>query len=474
VAKPKRNLRPKTGQKKTRATGKTIEGHLYKRLKNGRYIPADDRREGNFYLEVRRGDRRALYDAKGKNIKDLPSARKAQKKIMDEINALNRRDYAIRLRERVIQADDELSAIHKQQWSPISEVWPIFRDSPFRSTYTADRLRKYTLSIERLALHPPAKYLQDIRGEEARHYLADYETRYSNSKATLNAMRGRLATIWDILQEHIDLPDNPWKRIKIRGQDNVNKQPLSRKEVLAFLDACLATTPAGAQHGDLQLLALIGLGTGQRLKDCATLQISEVDLETRLIKRVAAKTRHKKRAPVLSKIPVFDLPDQPDALYNALKQRIDNAPPTQEEVCPWSNAAYDKGPGERVYHYLDIAWQKSGIKNRHVKSPTGKNLCVKGFHSLRHTYVRSLGLADVSQALATKAVGHSNPQITQVYTSVGREEAEIISAGPERYLKEGGDKPREHLPRHVIELLKAIDPADPTSTKRIINQILGD
>ena len=185
-----------------------------------------------------------------------------------------------------------------------------------------------------------------------------------------------------------------------------------------------STGTCAQAEGDLRTLFAIGIYTGLRLGDCATLRWSEVDLHRGLIRRVPNKIARRNNAPVM--IPIH-------ATLRAMLDKIRSAR-QPEYVLPDIAARYhhDKGSVSKEIqkHFNDcgITTVKPGTGYETRKNAEGKEERVHtgiravvevGFHSLRHTFVSLCREANAPLAVVEAIVGHASPAMTRHYTHIG-------------------------------------------------------
>ena len=156
-------------------------------------------------------------------------------------------------------------------------------------------------------------------------------------------------------------------------------------------------------RGEIETFLLLGLYSGLRLVDCATLQWSEVDLATGRITRTPRKTGRKRPDPVL--IPIH--PRLALHLYERVREDGDVLPATARRYAR-DRSAVSKAV-KRVF----------GAAHVHANG-TGK----AGFHSLRHTFVTLMHEAGAPAAVVEAIVGHATTAMNQRYTHIGFEAAQ--------------------------------------------------
>lgn len=236
------------------------------------------------------------------------------------------------------------------------------------------------------------------------------------------------------------LTGNPWESPK-RGGNIQRKRMItnSRRELTIdeLRKICQTAT------GELQTLLALGIYSGLRLGDCATLRWGEVDLPRAMIRRIPNKTARRNPKPVI--VPIH--PILRDMLaVTPLDQRREYVLPEMavlyaHNIC----AVTDKVQGH--FKKCGIILHKPGT------GEDGKRAVIEvGFHSLRHTFVSLCRESNAPLSVVESIVGHSSPAMTRHYTHVGE-----LAAG-----------------RAVALLPSVMSEATPEPTKRGQDEILRD
>jgi site-specific recombinase XerD len=150
---------------------------------------------------------------------------------------------------------------------------------------------------------------------------------------------------------------------------------------------------AGGHPRDYAILTLF-LQTGIRVSELVNLQLSDVDLQERVITIRNAKGKKDRQVPLEKKAA--------QALKLYLVHRPDSLSPS-----------------------LFLSYQGQGISDRGVKKLVEKYCKAAGIdkqiscHSLRHTFGVYKAEQGVSPFQLQQWLGHSNLQTTQIYTHVG-------------------------------------------------------
>ena len=236
---------------------------------------------------------------------------------------------------------------------------------------------------------PSAKAALDVTRPVAERYLADLKPAVSASY-----FNGTLATfrkIWKEfgrLSKHRCFRENPWDGYRYKTPDVSTKRALTADEIKKLFDAC--RTP------DERTLFSIGLYTGLRVGDCATLKWSEIDFARRVIVRTPIKTKRHGTA--------VTVPMHPD-LFAELESRSKSIGEGSEYVLP-----------EDARHYLAYKRCSAAVRVFDRAGLEGAS-----FHSLRHTFVSAAASAGVPLDVVRKLVGHTSAKMTDHYSHLSDE-----------------------------------------------------
>jgi integrase len=165
-----------------------------------------------------------------------------------------------------------------------------------------------------------------------------------------------------------------------------------------------------AATGELQTLLALGIYSGLRLGDCATLRWGEVDLPRGMIRRIPNKTARRNPKPVI--IPIHPI----------LRDMLSITPLNKrsEYVLPEMAALYIHRT-DMVTDMVQRHFKACGITLHKPGTGTdGKRAVIEvGFHSLRHTFVSLCRESNAPLSVVESIVGHSSPAMTRHYTHVG-------------------------------------------------------
>lgn len=398
---------------------RTTKGRLYKRGKKGNYYL-------QFYHDGKE-HREALRNEHGEPITEATAARAAADKILAPLRF---KDDAQKLRTLVNelstleQKAEDAAAELKNQSATLANGWDCFlkcQSCPYTYTrygkeeppkdsraYISRGYYRYFVSWMQ-EHHPEIKLLSEVSEEIAQEYIDTLKEKYgTNGRPVNERLRVVKQVFFSMLEdEKIVMPRDPFKRIKRLKTYTTTKDALTIEEVQRLVEA--ATEP------EMRLLVLIGFCTGLRLGDCCTLQWGEVDLIRRVISRIPNKLYDRVQNPENVRVKV----GIPTLLLNEFLQ----IPAEQRNgfVLPKLCEQYTK---QHTWLYKRIRALFKSAKIETIK-PGSKNaqhphgIVIKGFHSLRHTFVSLSAEAGAPQHVIQQIVGHSSPLMTMHYLHLG-------------------------------------------------------
>ena len=242
--------------------------------------------------------------------------------------------------------------------------------------------------------HPNMTELRDITPEVVNEFAADLADQLQPS--TFNHHVIFFRCLWKTLKKEARLVgDNPWNEIQEKTLVVHSRRELTIEELKRV---------CASLKGEMRILFAIGIYTGLRLGDCATLKWGNVDLVRRFISLTPAKTaRHGTHV----KIPIH--PILATMLYETPE------PKRIGEILPETAKKYREKNGTTLCSEIRSIFEACGIQTR-VKDPGKKRHSIEvGFHSLRHTFVSLAANAGAPFALVQSIVGHSTAAMTRHY-----------------------------------------------------------
>jgi len=246
--------------------------------------------------------------------------------------------------------------------------------------------------------------VEDITGEHVVSF-----SRYLRDRMTANR-HNKIIFTCSVICRLAGRPD-PFQAAKRYRVEPVHRENLEPSDV---------RTVIGAVSGELRRLFIIATFTGLRLKDCVTLQWSDVhlrDADGRIIRRMA-KTGRTVRFP----------------LHPELRDELERTPVGERQgaVCPELADAYAKDSA-RVSKMTREIFEECGLSTRASDKAGRRNVAsVRGFHSFRHTFATECARAGVPLGLVKEWLGHSSPEITRIYEnwSMDKDAERVLEALP--------------------------------------------
>ena len=359
----------------------------------------------------------------------------------------------------------EVAHLEEQRNPPLTleHAWAAYVESPNRPDSGDRTLRDYTGYFKSFTgwmqeHHADKLALRDLTPAIA----AAYAVHLSSSGLSPNSFNKHirlLELVYRVTRDRNRPTINPWEDIRRKRAVAASRRELTVEELKKVF---LAAT------GELRTLLALGIYTGLRLGDCATLRWGEVDTIRGVIRRVPNKTARRNPKPVL--VP----------LHATLRAMLEEIPATNREdyVLPEMAAVYIRNTSElakRIHDHFEncgVKTQKPGTgffmavgpDNKPKKTATGKRAVVEvGFHSLRHTFVSLCREANAPLSVVEAIVGHSNPAMTRHYTHTSEAAALAAVASLPALLGEGTPK--------VVELPASRPMVDAAAVRAIAEKL---
>lgn len=325
------------------------------------------------------------------------------------------------VKARIDGGKTELAAIDERE-NPslaIAKAWDAYIESSNRPDTGESTLAQYAMQFDRFEkwianAHPNAKTLQEVTPEIAADFYANL-IKEGKSANTVNKYLNLLTLVFRVLKKPGRLTTNPWEDIQRKRIVSQGRRELTVDELR---NVCAAA------EGDLRLLLAIGIYTGLRLGDAATLRWGEVDLARNIILRIPNKTGRRNPKPV--QIPIHPALKTMLAEIPAKDRRVYIMPETAATYLSRSDTITDRI--QRLFTKCGITIHKpgtgfeikEGADGERKRIDTGKRAVIEvGFHSLRHTFVSLCRAANAPLSVVESIVGHSSPAMTRHYTHTG-------------------------------------------------------
>lgn len=277
---------------------------------------------------------------------------------------------------------------------------------------------------------------------------------------THNRKIKRLRKIFDCLKDYYE-GDNPFRsKTLLRSEREeqgsvVHRQAFTKEQEEQLLAVLSDSDPKHKliNKAEIRIVYIIGMFTGQRLKDCVLLQWQNIDMKNRRIWVKQFKTGKEVTIPIA--------PELYDALTEAEEWRCD------QYVTPKSAARYNikDAEGKDVGNNLididvmrPIRW--IGLEPSVEVPGRKRKMTVYGFHSLRHSFASFCAEAGVPKATLLSILGTDSDIADKYYTHVSdesqRKAIEVISNRNSTSAQE-----RNNQALHLIEKNRStVDPAE--------------
>lgn len=448
-------------------------GHLFK-MHGGRQYAADWKGPGAFWLAYKPGKNckrivQALSTIDGKPVYDRAEAEAARMRIVgaglagDRVEAL--RD-ALTVKLASAQTDLVEARIAAAPGVKIADAWEAYERVPrtMRPDSGPGTMQQYGFQFGRFAKwaadrHPEAVTLKDMTEDHAEAYAADLQSG-GLSGATINKHVALLRLVFRVLSKQAGLRTNVWDALRPAKHRPRGRRELSTVELRRVCESAA---------GELRLLLALGIYSGMRLADCATLTWDAVDFGQGVIMVTPVKTARTSGKQV--RIPLH--PKLREMLEEARREAVgeyvladtartyDGRPDTVTDRIQrhfWANGidCHAKGTGQQLDRNAN-GEPKRDAKDRPLFVATGRRAVVSvGFHSLRHSFVSMCRAAGVSLSVVESLVGHSNPNVTRLYTHTSGGEAERAVAALPSVTGEPEQIRREPLPAWARELVEGL------------------
>lgn len=197
-----------------------------------------------------------------------------------------------------------------------------------------------------------------------------------------------------IMVELAGVTPNPFADLKRRANATKGRRELTLAELTSV---CQTAT------GELQTLLAVGLYTGLRLGDAATLAWGNIALDLSTITRLPGKTAYMGRK--------LTIPVHPH-----LRAILAGVPRGTGPVMPTLAERYGRDkPG--VAGIVRRHFEKAGITTTEVEPGPGRKrrASVVGFHSLRHCFVSILARGGTPEHTTRGLVGHASSMVHDIY-----------------------------------------------------------
>ncbi len=407
------------------------------------------------YMIAGRLVQRVLKDEENNPVTDRRTAERIRDKIVAPIAVATDAEAIESLAARLQGRKAVLAELDEKAHPPLtaSDAWESFSLSPARPDTGPGTLSRYRGQLARFTTwlgreHPDLQFLRDVTAAVAEAYAIHLQAA-SPTASTYNQHIGLLRLFWRVMAEKIRSTENPWMRIKRRRIVNQHRRELTVDELRAVCKAAA---------GELRVLLALGMYTGLRLGDCATLRWCEVDMRRAIIIRVPAKLARRESVKPLR------IPIHPELMTILREQRTHAG---DDEVLPMIANDY-RTHADQLSRRISAHFVANGIQTvrpgtgeesrqrdeggRIIRGTGSRAVVDVGFHSLRHTYITMLREAGAPLAVTTTLVGHHALKVHEGYTHVGDAalRSAVVALPPILSEKQVPSIPSESIPDALI------------------------
>lgn len=298
---------------------------------------------------------------------------------------------------------------------PIVQAWDRWLKMPNKSKQggnpSKNTLRGYSAiwrRFEKWATAQKVEHLHELTALQAQNYMADLWAS-GVSERTYGAHLKFLRSLFKVLKLQAGLVDNPFEDIPVMELQTVSKEAFTAEEL---------KTICSKASGDWRYLVGIGLYTGLRLVDAVHLKWENISDRIRVIPRKTSRRKKGKKREV-----EIMLHAALERLLDDLRRQRGGNP--SGYLFPKIVALYAKSPQEVSFAFRDFLTEDCKIETR-AEAEEGdhrkRRASLRGFHSLRHSFVSLCAMSGVPQATTQKLVGHSTAEMTQLYSHTTDEE----------------------------------------------------
>jgi integrase len=387
---------------------------------------------------------KALRDDNGQPITTKREAAEARDKFMAPLTVADEAEALEAFTARLGGRRAEAAKWDAQQNPPLplTQGWTAFLASPNRPDSGGETLYQYECQWSAFAdwmkaTHPDLLTLRGVSKEVAEEYAASLNGgRFSPN--TYNKHMNLLTLVFRVVKDKAKLAGNPWEDIQRKRLVTHSRRELTVDELRKVCQSA---------SGELRTLLALGVYSGLRLGDCATLRWGETDLQRGIITRIPNKTARRNPKPVI--IPI----------HPALRRELADMPAESrvEYVLPETAELYNRRI-DAVTDLVQAHFEACGITlHKPGTGKDGKRAVIEvGFHSLRHSFVSLCRASNVPLAVVESLVGHSTPAMTQHYSHTGELAASNAVATLPALLEDANPEPQKREAEAVLREAQAI------------------
>jgi integrase len=394
----------------------THKTELPMKTKPDRYLI---KRGNTYYCSFRHKGKlltRALRDASSQPITTIEEARKARDEFMRPFSASTETKVLEELTVKIQGRKAEIAKWEDEKNPPLTldQSWSEFLASANRPDSGDSTLRQYQFQWQAFMdwikeNRADILTLREVTKEIAEKYASHLNLDSKLSPSTYNKHLNLLTLVSRVVKDKAKLTSNPWESPKRGGYLQRKRLITNSRRELTFDELRNVCQTA---NGELRILLALGVYSGLRLGDCATLRWAETDLQRKLIRRVPNKTARRNPKPVI-------IPIHPILVGMLLEIPSDKR---GDYVLPQMATFYAHNicaVTDKVQNHFKACGIKLHKPGTGIVANGKRAVIEVGFHSLRHTFVSLCRESNAPLAVVESIVGHSNPAMTRHYTHVG-------------------------------------------------------
>ena len=370
----------------------------------------------NYYFQVMIGGRRIVESTKTSLFREASKIAESRsmelkldlewdfylKQVIKRINMLEPEAKEAALRNAIEELND--IKVKKVQ---LEEAFELFRTKPRKRTISKKVYDEYRNLWRRFVCFVnknfrDVKFLSEINKIIAEKFLF-LEWKKGITERTYNGMITRFRAMFSALAEDAGLRKNIWQSVDKMSAGSVSKRPFSKVQLKQIFSEA---------RGNMRTLCMIGLYTGLRLGDAATLKWEEVDFENSLISRLPNKTRNLRKN--------VEIP-----LLGGLRDELEHVRAGQKSgeiyVLPDIALKYLSSP-ITVSSMVQALFRKAGIETNIDRERCSRKCVIYGFHSFRHSFVTLCAANGIPMNVVMELVGHRSVVVHEIYQHASAEQ----------------------------------------------------
>ena len=240
--------------------------------------------------------------------------------------------------------------------------------------------------------HTRISFVEEVDATIAFEFVKALKQSGKVTANTINHYVGDLSVTWKLFMRHNKAKANPWPltRVQRNRAEEKTGRAFTSEEISRLLSV------ARAVGRDWETVMLIGLYTGLRHGDAASLRWNEVDFASGIIRHVPFKTRKHGISVVI--------PLHPSLSAWLASHRNDSEFVTPNRVGKVGADGF--ADGDKTFSQL-LTEAKIAKTSDHDKL---------SFHCFRHTFVSMLSRAGVSEDVRMRLAGHTSRMNHAIYT----------------------------------------------------------